>query len=102
MTFLKPTQVPSSVLVEQIWCLVLRGFGGSNETARFDHAVWRCSGCMAARRARAAGRKAADHRFLGRGCFGLRSLDGGLCGTFARTRLDRGPYSCDRISLVAG
>ncbi len=29
-------------------------------------------------------------------------MDGGFCGTPARTRLDRGPYRRDRVSLVAG
>src|SRR5262249_2282615 len=66
------------------------------------HASRRRSSRMAACSARAAA-KAADSRVPGN-CrtFGLEPMDRRLCTAAARTRLDRGPYGRDRVSLGGG
>ena len=50
----------------------------------------------------ATGGQAANNRIPGRRRFGFCSMGGCFCGAPARTRLDRGPYSRDRVSLVGG
>src|SRR5215211_8251377 len=76
--------------------------GEAHEVAGVRWAPGRC-GCVAARDACAADNKAADDWVPWRGHgVDLGTVDGCLPAPTAGTRLDRGAFRCDRVSLGGG
>ena len=74
-----------------------------DEAARVHRPGWRHSGYLAAPGTRATAGKAVDHRFSGcvYGCR-VKASNRIFFAPSARTRLDRGPYRYDRVSLGEG
>src|SRR5262249_61047745 len=71
-----------------------------SETARVHHAYrWR-HGNVAHEDVRATDGQASYYWISWCECFGLCSVGGCFCGPPARTRLGRGPYHRNRVSLV--
>ena len=91
--------VPPAMIGGGTW----EGAHARHEAAGVHQPARRRGGGVAARRARAAGGEAADHRVLGcEYAFRPEPMDRRFCAAAARTRLDRGPDCRDRVSLGGG
>lgn len=74
--------------------------GGKDETSRVHHACRWCHGNVAHEDVRATDEQASYYWISGCEGFGLCSVGGCFCGSAGRTRMGRGPYRRNRVSLV--
>src|SRR5438067_2219656 len=97
LSVFRQSQIPA-VIIDVVG--VVPSLEEGDATTRFHHRIYWISRCVAARGSGAAAREAGNHWLARLGhSGGTEHMDCRICAENARTRLDRGPQSCDRVSL---